>query len=89
MIDFVRYGWQNVQDPELKPYKERREELSVLNDCPLWGNRVFIPPAVCERALDLFHEGHPGASHMKSLSRSYIWWPGLDSDIDSRVKSCH
>ena len=25
---------------------------------------------------------------MKSLARSYIWWPGMDAEIDNLVKSC-
>ena len=25
---------------------------------------------------------------MKSLARSYIWWPGLDANIEEMVKSC-
>ena len=26
---------------------------------------------------------------MKSLARSYIWWPGMDGDIELRVKECY
>ena len=25
---------------------------------------------------------------MKSLARSYVWWPSMDSDIEQRVKNC-
>ena len=34
------------------------------------------------------HHDHPGMCKMKSIARSYIWWPGLDSSIESLVKSC-
>ncbi len=26
---------------------------------------------------------------MKSLARSYIWWPNMDKEIEEVVKSCH
>ena len=25
---------------------------------------------------------------MKSLARGYIWWPGLDLDLENEVKQC-
>ena len=25
---------------------------------------------------------------MKSLARMYVWWPGLDADIENAVKGC-
>jgi hypothetical protein len=25
---------------------------------------------------------------MKSLTRSYVWWPGIDKSIESRVQKC-
>ena len=25
---------------------------------------------------------------MKNIARSYLWWPGLDTEIEDKVKSC-
>ena len=38
-------GWREgtPKDPELTPYYDRRLELSVVDGCILWGNRVVIP----------------------------------------------
>ena len=34
------------------------------------------------------HSGHVGASRMKELARSYLWWPILDSELEELVKHC-
>ena len=34
------------------------------------------------------HGGHPGISRMKSLARSLMWWPRMDSEIEEVVKHC-
>jgi len=34
------------------------------------------------------HETHPGTSRMKSIARSYVWWPNTDDDIESTVQQC-
>ena len=38
--------------------------------------------------LEERHECHPGIVHMQALVRSYLWWPGLDRDIELKVRSC-
>ena len=53
----------------------------------LWGSRVVIPPPE-ERVLEELHEGHRGISRMKSIARSFVWWPGLDKALDQKVKTC-
>ena len=37
--------------------------------------------------MDL-HEGHPGMTKMKVLSRMYVWWPGINVDIEKFVRLC-
>ena len=48
----------------------------------------MIPKKGQELVLELLHEAHPGISSMKSLARSFIWWTGLDQQLETRVKSC-
>lgn len=81
-------GWQHTSQSELAPYSQRQTELSLHDGCVLWGSRVVIPPPGRERILDELHEGHPGISRMKSLARSFVWWPGLDKALEQRVKDC-
>ena len=39
-------------------------------------------------ACSMLHEGHPGISRMKSLARGIVWWPKLDADQETLVRSC-
>ena len=38
--------------------------------------------------LEALHERHPGVVRMKAIARSYMWWNGLDKDIEKQAKAC-
>ena len=84
----VLKGWQDSTDVDLKPYQHRKHELSVHDGCILWGHRVIVPPVGRTKIKEELHIGHPGASRMKSLARSFVWWPGMDQEIEDAVKQC-
>ena len=43
---------------------------------------MVIPTPCREAVLTELHAGHPGCTRMKSLSRMYVWWPGITKDIE-------
>ena len=55
----------------------------------LWGLRVVIPDKYRFRLWDDLHQEHHGICRVKSLSRGYFWWLGLDAAIVERVQQCH
>ena len=85
---FVMEGWTAQVDQDLLPFSKRKEELSTMDGCLLWGKRVIVPPSLHRSILCELHEGHPGTSRMKCLARMFVWWPGLDLDIERTVASC-
>ena len=90
VLRYTKHGWQQSTEEEdvMKPYRQRNQEITVEGDCLLWGTRVIIPPKHQNQMLKELHRDHPGCSRMKSLARSYMWWPRMDSDIESTANSC-
>ena len=84
----VRLEWPNSPDSAFSPFYSHRYKLSVQDGCLLWGSRVIVPPSGRNEVLNELHEAHPGISRMKALARMYVWWPGLDKDIEESVRLC-
>ena len=83
-------SWPNKKDilPEMKPYFNRREELSIENGILLWGLRVIIPTKYRDEIMRELHVSHPGIVRMKGLSRIHVWFPNIDKQIEETVRNC-
>ena len=89
VYDYALRGWPtNVSQP-LQPYYNRRTELSLSQGCLIWGTRVVIPKFLRQQLLQELHTGHLGIVRMKGIARSFIWWPGIDKDIESTPARCN
>ena len=87
VISFVSTQWRKRVDGDLKQLHQRRASFAVVNRYFMFANRVIIPPPFRNRILKQFHSGHPGISRMKSIARSYVYWPSMDTDIESWLKA--
>lgn len=73
---------------ELRIYFRKRLELTIEQGCLMWGHRIIIPQSVKELILKELHNTHLGIVKMKSIARSYVYWPQIDADIEKAVKNC-
>lgn len=66
----------------------KQGEYTLVNGCLMRGIRVVIPDTLKSKILTELHLGHLGIVKMKGLARSYIYWKGIDKDIEQMCKSC-
>ena len=89
VLEYTLTGWQTEQaDESIKPYINKRHEMTIEERCVLLGMRGIIAPPLRERVLDELHAGNQGIVCMKALSSIRMWWPGIDQNIASTVRSC-
>ncbi|XP_063627468.1 uncharacterized protein K02A2.6-like [Cydia splendana] len=89
VVMYLQSGWPaKCDDPELQSYWVRRHELYSEAGCVMWGYRMVIPTTLRNDVLRELHIGHFGVVKMKSLARSYVWWPGIDAEIEKTCMEC-
>ena len=88
VMDYLASTWPSTVNDDIKPFLHRQHELSIHQNCLLWGSRVIIPTKLRSQVLHQLHDGHLGIVKMKTMARNYFWWPGLDKDIEQLAKSC-
>ena len=71
-----------------KNKKLKVSPFSICDETLMYVQRVVIPCVLRKKVLKEFHLGHPDISRMKSLMRSYMYWPKMDQDIENLVRYC-
>ena len=71
---------------QFQPFKE---ELWLHDELIMRGHRLFIPTGLRDHVLQLAHSGHQGIVRTKSRLREKVWWPGMDTQVEKMVQSCH
>ena len=87
----VGTGWPaSIQDlpTDLRPYWACRDELGISNGVIFKGRQVVIPVKMRDDILCQLHQGHMGIEKTRRLARESVYWPNINKDIESMVKSC-
>ncbi|XP_008189968.2 uncharacterized protein K02A2.6-like [Acyrthosiphon pisum] len=84
-------SWSNdfSINSELNSYNTRKIEITAEQDCLFWGYRVIIPTKFRKSILTELHSCHIGMSSIKSIARSYFWWPSIDKEIKDMARNCN
>ena len=82
VLSHIQSGkWPDKIIEYIKPYYNKRNELTIEDIVILWGLRVIVPEQLRNKVLKELHQNHPGISRMKSLSRIHVWFPNIDHEI--------
>ena len=79
--EFISATKQKIADKN----QRTADIFSLCDNVLLYGERVVIPKTLQKRILKDFCTGHPGKNRMKSLMRSYVYWPKMDLDFSNMV----
>ncbi|BES87407.1 Hypothetical Protein NTJ_00214 [Nesidiocoris tenuis] len=86
---------ETVADVELMDIKAKIEtdpelalEYTLDNGILFKGQRVIVPKILRNAVLQELHRTHIGISKMKQLARRYVYWKGIDNDIEHLSRSC-
>lgn len=89
MVHYIQTGnWPNQKSSDVKCFFARKDDLSIVDDCIMYAERLVIPKCFRKRILKELHKGHDGIERTKALARSYVYWPHLDDEIKELVQSC-
>ncbi|XP_065318756.1 uncharacterized protein LOC135926753 [Gordionus sp. m RMFG-2023] len=72
-------------------HDEAVENITIINDygdLPINFNQIRDETLKDIELKQSLQEGHLGAGKIKSLAKDYMWWSGINNDIEMDVKCC-
>ncbi|PFX28231.1 Transposon Tf2-6 polyprotein [Stylophora pistillata] len=88
VLRYTQNGWPERPEQIFQPYYSKRHDLSHEDDILPWNSRVVIPESLRSIVLKDLHTEHLVMVKVKQLAGKYLWWPGLDQEIEGTVKLC-
>ena len=85
----IMRGWPrsyNDVPKEAQPYYSFRDELTVVNDIILRGQRFVIPESLQSYYTIQLHKGHPGIDATKRRANECMYWNKMYTQLEEAVK---
>ena len=69
-------------------YNKYSEDLSVVDNVPMFGRRVIVPASLRQRVLDSLHSAHQCSVKMQDRAKDAVFWAGITGDIERTRRNC-
>ena len=81
------------EDPELRPYFNVRDRLSICDDLITYtfednAPRLLIPEQLRLGIIRNLHAAHQGLTTAMSRVRQTVYWPSIDKDLQKEMGNC-
>lgn len=76
------------QDLFRSGYKVPEANYRLGSNCLVFEHRVVVSSTLREAILQELHAAHLGIVKMKGMARSFVFWPGIDADIEAIARTC-
>ena len=91
LIRLIESGFSDSREslpPEVAPFLQYRDRLSVVDGVVMFDNRMVVPAALRREVLQTLHGAHQGTVSMQNRAQSCVFWPGITGDISKTRASC-
>jgi hypothetical protein len=81
----------NKKSIDHSEYRQQFDKLRIINDIICRSDRIVIPQSSRVELINRFHNQHGHESYDKLSKRlkQLYFWPEMDNDIHTQVKTCH
>ena len=85
---YCKNGWPQQVSQQIKPYFTLKNDISLQQGLLMYRDRIIIPDELREEILNRLHGGHQGIVKTRALAKDSVWWPGLSTQIKTKVEDC-
>ena len=87
VIDGFPYDYKDIP-VDVRPFWNFKDQLSYQHGLIFKGDKIVVPAILRDDVLKQLHSAHQGIERTLALARDTVFWPNIDSQIESVVRSC-
>ena len=87
----ISKGWPKKRSslaPNLQPYWNYRDELTIEDGILMKGQKIIIPTSLKQQYISKIHAGHTGIGSCLKKAREVFFWVNYYKDIQKAVEKC-